>query len=61
LSENEKCLECDDEEGRSMYCKKCAKGYYLPKTVDYLPTRCRKCDEGCLECIADDEQIKVFV
>ena len=55
LNENEKCIECDDEEGRSMYCKKCSKGYYLSKSIDNIPTRCKRCDEGCLECIADDE------
>ena len=58
LNENEKCIECDDEEGRSLYCKKCSKGYYLPKSNDYIPTRCKRCDEGCLECIADDESGK---
>ena len=58
LTEHEKCVECDDEEGRSMYCKKCSKGYYLPKGIDYPLTRCRRCDEGCVECISDNETDK---
>ena len=52
--EMEKCTECD-EGNRTKYCKNCRLGYYLPKGNEYTQTRCRKCDEGCLKCIADVE------
>ena len=55
LKELEKCTECDEEEGKRMNCKKCGKGYYVPKGIDYSPTKCKKCDEGCAECVSDNE------
>ena len=58
LNQYERCTECDDEEGRRSYCKKCSKGYYVPKGIDISPTKCKRCDEGCLECIPDNETDK---
>ena len=58
LNEHEKCNECEEEEGKWMYCKSCSKGYYLPKGIDYTLTRCKRCDEGCVECISDGETDK---
>ena len=58
LNEHEKCNECEEEEGKRMYCKSCSKGYYLPKGIDYTLTRCKRCDEGCVECISDGETDK---
>lgn len=55
LNEFEKCSECDTEEERKMYCKACNKGYYVPKGIDFEPKKCRRCDEGCMECIPDNE------
>ena len=55
LNEYEKCTECDTNEGRRMYCNKCNYGYYVPKGIDYEPTKCRRCSEGCEECIPDTE------
>ena len=55
LNEFEKCAECATEEERRMYCQNCSRGYYVPKGIDYEPTKCRKCDEGCIDCIPDNE------
>ena len=55
INEFEKCSECGDEEDNRMYCKSCYKGYYVPKGIDFTPTKCKKCDEGCLECVSDNE------
>ena len=54
LNEFEKCVECD-EGSRRKYCKKCRIGYYLPKGIDYSQKRCRRCEEGCIKCIPDEE------
>jgi hypothetical protein len=54
LKEFEKCSECDEGE-RRMYCKSCFKGFYVPKGIDFSPTKCKRCNEGCLECIPDEE------
>ena len=54
VNEMEKCTECD-EGNRIKYCKNCRIGYYLPKGIDYSQKRCRKCDEGCIKCIPDEE------
>lgn len=54
LSEIEKCTECD-EGNRRKYCKNCRIGTYLPKGIDYSQKRCRRCEEGCIKCIADEE------
>ena len=53
LDEIEKCVECDNE--RRKHCKKCHKGYYVPKGIYFSQTRCKRCDKGCLECISDNE------
>ena len=58
LNEFEKCNECDNEEGRRMYCKSCIPGYYVPKGIDFTPIKCKKCDEGCTECVSDNETDK---
>ena len=55
LNEFEKCTECDDKEGRRKYCKSCRKGYYVPKGIDYNPIKCKRCDEGCIYCVSDNE------
>ena len=55
LNEFEKCSECSNEKDKKVNCKSCFKGYYVPKGIDFSPTKCRKCDEGCLECISDNE------
>ena len=54
LNEMEKCIECDEGD-RKKYCKSCRIGYYLPKGIDFSQKRCRRCDEGCIKCIADEE------
>ena len=54
LNEMEKCTECDVGD-RKNYCKSCRIGYYIPKGIDYTQKRCRRCDEGCIKCIADEE------
>ena len=54
LKEFEKCSESDEGE-RRMYCKSCFKGFYVPKGIDFSPTKCKRCNEGCLECIPDEE------
>jgi len=53
-NEMDKCTQCD-EGNRKMYCKSCRIGYYLPKGIDYSQKRCRRCDEGCIKCIPDEE------
>ena len=55
LNEFEKCVECDTEEERRNYCLNCSKGYYVPKGIDYEPTKCRKCEDGCIECVPDNQ------
>ena len=55
LNEFEKCVECDTEEGRRVNCKTCSKGYYVPNGIDFDPKKCRRCDEGCMECISGNE------
>ena len=57
LNEFEKCSECDNEEGKRIYCKR-SSGYYVPKGIDFTPIKCKKCDEGCAECISDNETDK---
>ena len=55
LNEFEKCTDCQTEKERRVYCKICSKGYYVPKGIDFEPKKCRRCDEGCIDCIPDDE------
>ena len=57
LNELEKCSECDEEE-RRMYCKSCNNGYYVPKGIDFSPTKCKRCDEGCEDCVSENETDK---
>ena len=53
--ELEKCEFCDENIGRRRFCGGCSYGYYLPLGIEFSPTKCKKCDEGCSECVADNE------
>jgi len=50
--ENEKCKECENIRVSSN-CKSCNKGYFLPLGGEEKNV-CKKCDEGCLECYAEE-------
>ena len=49
---NEKCKECENIRTSSK-CKSCNKGYFLPLGGEEKKI-CKKCDEGCLECYAEE-------
>ena len=55
LEELEKCYFCDENVGRRSHCGGCYHGYYLPLGIEFSQKKCRKCDEGCSECVADKE------
>ena len=49
---NEKCKECEKIRSSSN-CKNCNEGYFLPLGGDEKKF-CKKCNEGCLECYAEE-------
>ena len=48
----EKCFYCDMFDER--ICGECNFGYYLPSGNKYSKTKCKKCDEGCLDCYSEE-------
>ena len=53
--EGEKCLACDITSEENMkFCGVCNDGYYLPLGGQYSRTKCKKCDEACLSCYAEE-------
>ena len=50
IGEGRNCVECDEE--KTIFCKRCNKGYYLPP-INRL--RCEKCGNGCNDCELDQE------
>jgi hypothetical protein len=52
VGDNEKCKECEDIR-ISSNCKNCNKGYFLPLGGEDKKV-CKKCNEGCLECYAEE-------
>ena len=53
--DGEKCLECNNEEGKKNLCSKCNYGYYLPEGTTLSKTKCKKCEEGCIECHSQND------
>ena len=51
--EGEKCRYCDDMFDKKK-CGSCNYGYYLSQGNQYSKTKCKKCDEGCVECYAEE-------
>ena len=51
--EGEKCLYCNDMFDKKV-CGMCNFGYYLPLGNQYSKTKCKKCDEGCVSCYAEE-------
>ena len=54
IGDGEKCASCSMEEGKQAFCGYCNEGYYLPFGNQYSKTKCKKCDEGCLSCYAEE-------
>ena len=48
----EKCYYCDMFDNKK--CGGCNYGYYLPQGKQYSKTKCKKCDEGCFDCYAEE-------
>ena len=51
IGNNNKCLKCNEEEGKINQCSVCNNGYYLPQNDNYNKTQCEKClINGCMTC-----------
>ena len=50
IGEYEKCKSCNNYKETRFNCKTCNEGYYLPSGNIYSKTRCRKCDDYCIQC-----------
>ena len=51
IGENNKCLKCNDEEGKINQCSSCNRGYYLPDDNKHDKVHCEKClINGCMTC-----------
>ena len=51
IGANNKCLKCNDEQGKINQCSLCNNGYYLPENDLYNKTQCEKClINGCMTC-----------
>jgi len=57
---DDKCYECSEEKGKKNLCSSCNFGYYLPEGVQYSKTKCKKCDEGCIDCISENNSDTSF-
>ena len=50
IGEYEKCKSCNNYKGIRYNCGTCNEGYYLPLGNIFSKTRCRKCDDYCIQC-----------
>ena len=54
IGEGEKCAYCSIVEDES-HCGGCNEGYYYPLGNQYSRKKCKKCEEGCLSCYAEQD------
>ena len=57
---DDKCYECNEEKGKKNLCSSCNFGYYLPEGVQYSRTKCKICDEGCIDCVSENNSDTSF-